>query len=133
MGLTCFDDPALIERTLELVLGDDVPTQDVVLVLVRLLGNPAARQATWDFVRGRWSALEPRIAAGLAPRLVTALPALQTRAHRAEVARFFREHPLPTARRALRQALESFDLGAELRRRTAPELARWLAGRSEAG
>jgi puromycin-sensitive aminopeptidase len=132
MGLTCFSDPALIERTLEGVLGEDVPTQDVVLVLVRLLGNPAARQATWDFVRGRWSALEPRIAGGLAPRLVTALPALQTRAHRAEVARFFRAHPLPTAQRALRQALESFDLGAELRRRTAPQLARWLAGRSQA-
>jgi hypothetical protein len=57
---------------------------------------------------------------------VAALPALETRAHRREVAAFFRAHPIPTARRALRQALERFDAGAEFRRRTAPELRRIL-------
>jgi hypothetical protein len=51
-------------------------------------------------------------------------------AWRRDVATFFRAHPLPTAARALRQALERFSLNAELRRREAPGLARWLAART---
>jgi puromycin-sensitive aminopeptidase len=126
LGLAGFREPALVRRTLELSLGRDVPTQDVVPLLVRLLANREAREATWRFIQRRWKALGPRVSPGLAPRLVAALPALETRARRREVAAFFRAHPIPTARRALRQALERFDAGAEFRRRTAPELRRIL-------
>ena len=82
--------------------------------------------STWRFIQRRWKALGPRVSPGLAPRLVAALPALETRAHRREVAAFVRAHPLPTAARALRQALERFDADAEFRRRAAPELRRIL-------
>ena len=44
---------------------------------------------------------------------------------------FFRKHPIPEATRALRQALEVFRLNAELRKRVAPGLDRWLAARKE--
>ncbi len=128
MALAAFRDPALVARTLELTLGDDVPTQDVVLLLIRLLANPDAREPTWSFIQRRWDALSPRISTGLAPRLITALPALQTPAHRKEVAAFFRAHPMPSAARALKQALETFSLDAELRRRATRELGHWLAG-----
>jgi hypothetical protein len=84
-------------------------------------------------VQERWPELSPRLPPGLAPRLVSALPALGTRARRREVAAFFRAHPISTAARALRQTLERFDLDAELRRRVGPDLARWLAARSERG
>ena len=42
------------------------------------------------------------------------------------MAAFFRRNPLPTASRALQQALERFDLNAELRGRVTPGLRRWL-------
>jgi puromycin-sensitive aminopeptidase len=126
MALASFTRPELVARTLELALGESVPTQDVVPLLGRLLENPAAREATWRFVRERWDALQPRVPSGLASRLVAALPLLQTREHRAEVVAFFKAHPLPTAKRALRQALERFDLNAEFARRAAPALAQWL-------
>jgi hypothetical protein len=63
-------------------------------------------------------------------RLVDATPALRTPRHAREVRDFFRAHPVPEAARALRQALERFRLNAELRRRTAPGVARWLARRA---
>jgi len=126
LALAAFRDPALIARTLELLLSDVIPTQDVVPLAVRLLANPSAREDTWRFIRARWQELSPRISPGLAPRLVSALPALQSRQHRREVESFFRSHPLPTATRALQQTLERFDLDAELRRRSAPALRRWL-------
>lgn len=126
MALGAFRDPALFARTLELLLSDEVPTQDVVPLAIRLLANPEAREETWRFIQAHWKALSPRIPPGLAPRLVSALPALQTRRHRQGVAAFFRAHPLPTATRALQQTLERFDLDAELRQRLAPGLRRWL-------
>jgi puromycin-sensitive aminopeptidase len=132
LALGSFRDPALVDRTLELALGDDVPTQDVVPLLIRLLQNRAARELTWRFVQDRWADVSPRVPPGLASRLINALPALQTRAYRKQVADFFKAHPQPTAKRALKQALERFDLDGELRRRTAPALGRWLASAGRA-
>jgi puromycin-sensitive aminopeptidase len=126
MALASFRDPALLTRTLELTLTDTVPTQDVVHVLMRLLGNAHAREATWEFITTRWDVLSPRVSTGLATRLIKALPALQTRDYRREVAAFFKAHPIPSAQRTLKQALEEFDLNAGLRRRAVPALRRWL-------
>ena len=128
-ALAAFRDPALIERTLAMTLTDDVPMQDVVPLLARLMANPAARERTWEFVRGSWKELAPRISPGLASRLITALPALQKPLYRRQVAAFFRAHPIPTAARALRQALERFDLDTELRGRAVPALRAWLGRR----
>jgi hypothetical protein len=111
---------------LALTLTEDVQTQDVVIVLGRALANREARERTWAFVKRRWSALHERLPPMLATRLVEATPSLQTKEYRRDVAAFFKANPLPTAKRALAQALERFDLNAELRRRAAPKLARWL-------
>jgi puromycin-sensitive aminopeptidase len=119
----------LVERTLRLTLSESVPTQDVVFVLTRLLANRAARERAWSFVKTKWMALRKRMPPMLVTRLVEATPALQTAALKRDVASFFRAHPLPTAKRPLEQALERFDLNAELRRREAPGLRRWLEAR----
>ena len=97
---------------------------------MRLLGNPAGRTEAWKFLTRRWSALRRRIPPLMISRLVEALPALREPRLGREVRVFFAAHPVPEASRALKQALEVFRLNAELRRRTAPALARWLAERA---
>ena len=77
MGLCDFDDSAAIERTLDLLLGDDVPTQDVAFVLVRLFGNRSARQPTWDFMRSRWPQISARMGSLLAARVIQAFEELR--------------------------------------------------------
>jgi hypothetical protein len=62
----------------------------------------------------------------LASRLVETTWRLLTPAHRREVARFFREHPVPSGERALRQSLERFDWYRGFRRDAARELTAWL-------
>ena len=98
-----------IDETLERCLGDSVATQDVAFVLARAMANPAATLRTWRFLRRRWSRLLRRMPPHLAGRLIETTPLLGTKAHRKEVAEFFREHPVPSAERTLRQALERFD------------------------
>ncbi len=122
LSLGEFHDRAMIDRALALTLTQTVQTQDVVLLLARALANREARERTWAFVKRRWSVLRRRLPPMLATRLVESTPNLQTAERRRDVAAFFAANPLPTARRALAQTLERFDLNAELRRRAAPGL-----------
>jgi len=121
-----FRDPERIARTLESVLGDAVGTQDVAMVLMRLLANPAATEATWSFMKAHWTALQRRLPPMLVTRPIEALPALGTRAARRDVARFFREHPVATGQRTVRQALERFDIALAFDERNRQPLERWL-------
>jgi len=130
LGLAAFRTPATIRRTLDSTLSPDIPTQDVAFLLMRLLGNPAGRAEAWKFLTRRWAALRRRIPPLMISRLVEALPSLREPRAASEVRAFFAAHPVPEAARALKQSLEVFRLNAELRRRTGPELARWLADRA---
>jgi puromycin-sensitive aminopeptidase len=125
LALADFSDPRLIERTLAMSLGSDVPTQDVVFLLVRMLSNPAAAQRTWRFVTERWPRLQRRLPSLLAGRLISATPALGPD-HRKQVAEFFRANPVPSGARNLRQALERFDWYAGFQRRSVPQLRAYL-------
>ncbi len=127
MCLGEFRDPDLVERALALSLTDAVGTQDVAILLARMLGNRAAGEQTWEFMKRRWTALRRRMPPMLITRPVEATPHLGTRAARRDVASFFRAHPIPTGARAVRLALERFDLNLELQARAAPALRRWLA------
>jgi puromycin-sensitive aminopeptidase len=130
LNLASFRTRDTIRRTLAAVLGAEIPTQDVAFVLMRLLSNPAARDDAWRFMTRRWAAIRRRVPPLMVSRLVESTPALREPRYAREVARFFREHPVPEAKRAVRQALEVFRLNAELRRRTAPGLGSWLAKRA---
>ena len=121
-----FREPALIERTLEMSLTDAVGTQDVAMVLMRLLGNPAAAVPTWTFIKQRWKKLQKRLPPMLVTRPIEALPGLGTKAWRQDVARFFRDHPVPTGQRTVRQALERFDGGIQFDERNESPLRKWL-------
>jgi len=123
-----FRDRKLLERTRRACL-EDVPVQDMPFLLTRMLANPAAREDTWVFLQKRWARLSRRFPPALVTRVIEALPELQTPKHRREVAAFFREHPVPTAQRTIRQTLERFDLNREFRQRSAPGFERWLAQR----
>jgi aminopeptidase N/puromycin-sensitive aminopeptidase len=54
-ALGSFRDEALIRRTLERALSDQVKSQDLRTALGRLSDNPQAETLRWDFLRERWS------------------------------------------------------------------------------
>jgi len=125
LALADFRDLRLARRTLALCLTPRVPTQDVAIVMARLLANPAARETAWEFAKKHWARLRRRMPPMLATRLVEATPALGA-GFRDDVAAFFRGHPLPAGARAVEQALERFDLDAAFCRLARADLARWL-------
>ena len=127
LGLGAFEDPALVQRALELSLTPTVRTQDVGPLLARLLSNPAGKWAAWDFVRARWSAVEERLPPFMRRRLIAATGSLGTAEARQQIAEFFAAHPVEAAERTLQQTLEALDLLVAFRERAQPRLDAWLA------
>jgi puromycin-sensitive aminopeptidase len=126
LNLASFRRAELVERTLAATLTDEIPTQDVAFVYMRLFANPGGREASWRFFVRHWGAIRRRIPPLMLSRLVEGTPALRDPRYAREVARFFRAHPVPEAARSIKQALEIFRLNADLRRRTRDGLDRWL-------
>jgi puromycin-sensitive aminopeptidase len=129
LALGDFRDLTLARRAAELTLTPEIPTQDVGFLLIRLLGNRAAREMAWQFVQESWATLAKRLPPMMVSRVIEATASLQTREHRKQVAMFFRAHPVETATRALKLALERFDINEELRRRAGKDLRSWFAAR----
>jgi hypothetical protein len=127
LGLGAFEDPVLVQRALELSLTPTVRTQDVGLLLARLLANPAGKWAAWDFIRARWAAVEQRLPPFMRRRLIAAAGNLGTAEARQQIAEFFTAHPVEAAERTLQQTLEGLDLLVAFRERAQPRLAAWLA------
>lgn len=131
MALADFQPASLVDRTLALTLKDDISTQDVGIAYIRLFANRdlAARERTWAFVKKKWDAVSRRLPPMMVSRVVDATPTLRTKIHKKDVAAFFKTHPVPTAHRALKQAMERFDLNADFAKRAAKGLRAWLAER----
>jgi aminopeptidase N len=121
-----FRDEKLIDKTLTFALTDAVATQDVAFLLMRLFANPAARERTWAFMVRRWDRIRKRVPPHLCSYLIEMTSALLTTEYRREVAKFFRENPVPTGERALRQTLERFAWYRGFRSQAAKDLVKWL-------
>ncbi len=122
-----FRHPELLDRALAHTLEPQLPSGDVAILLVRAFANPVGAERTWRFVKRNWPALRRRMGAMLVTRVIDATPALGTSEARRDVAAFFRAHPIRTGERAVRRALERFDLDLAFRKRAVSELREWLA------
>jgi aminopeptidase N len=129
-AITRFQDPALIDRGLQLALTSRIRSQDTALYLAGFLANPAAKARGWAFVKQHWTALAPKLSIfGADTTLTSALGSFCDAPARADIASFFAAHPLPGADRTLRQTLERIDNCTALRASQAPAVERWLAAR----
>ncbi|KAI5481721.1 hypothetical protein MNV49_002947 [Pseudohyphozyma bogoriensis] len=64
-GLTAARDPALVQRTIGLMLGGEVSDQLMSQFLVGLAENPVSRRTVWQLVQGGWAALEHQFAGSM--------------------------------------------------------------------
>jgi len=128
--LASFESPAILGRSVELLLADTVPTQDSSIYFGALVANRAAQGPAFDFVRARWADVRRKTAAPmLARRLVESLGELTTR--RVEVEALFdaQAESLSAVPAAVRQTRERLRLDESVRARAMPELSAWLRSR----
>jgi aminopeptidase N len=129
-ALPLFEEPALVDRGLALSLGNEIKSQDTAIYLSRFLTNSAVNARAWTFVRRHWSELEPRVRIfGGDVDLVSSLGAFCDAPMTTDIRQFFAAHPLPSASRALDQAIEAINACVELRDRQSGSVASWLSSR----
>jgi puromycin-sensitive aminopeptidase len=131
-ALARVETPALVGRTVDLAMSDDVPMQDFTSYMGVLLGNRAAREQAWTLIQTRWDAVRGKADSPmLIRRLIEALSVLPERRHMEEVQAFLAAHPIDGAKQATAQTLERLRMDVALRERLAPQIGAWLSAKRQ--
>ena len=129
MALTRFQQPHLLDQTLERALSSRVRTQDSITVVAGVAANPIGRDAAWEFVKANWAEFDRRYGGGGfgLMRLVSICSHFTTQERIDDIEWFFREHPTPAAERTIRQALERVRLNVHWLERNRDDLIGWFS------
>ena len=126
-ALTVFTDPALVRRTMDLVLSPEIRSQDTPHLIARLLRNPAGPDLAWDLIRARWPEIEKKTGEFLGTVVIVgALSSFCEPRRAGEIRTFFAAHPVPDAARTLQQSLERIASCGAVAHLQGPKLAAWL-------
>jgi hypothetical protein len=131
-SLPYFRDPALVDRTLAFAMSADVRSQDTGSLIAGVLSHPWGRDAGWKFVTREWPALTKRLGVfqGL-PTIVMGIGTFCSADAATEAKQFFTAHPVPSAERTVRQAIERVENCAATKARQMPALDAWSASKEK--
>ncbi|HEX9970161.1 MAG TPA: M1 family metallopeptidase, partial [Acidimicrobiales bacterium] len=104
-GLTGFEHPALVRRTLDLTL-QEVRSQNAPFMVSLLLANPAATGDAWAFTKEHWDDLLARVPENLVDRMLDGILATADRAVAEDVQAFLTAHPVASRAKQIEQLLE---------------------------
>jgi len=126
-ALTGFHAPALVKRTLEYAVSNDVRSQDSWTLIALLLQGRETQDRAWEFVEQHWAEIERKSTAGSGARIVGAAGSFCKVEKRDEVSQFFQAHRVESSRRTLARSIDSINDCIRLRAAQEPELRRWLS------
>ena len=126
-ALGSFRDPALLEKTLDFALTDQVRNQDLYIigdVMQSRFGGPLA----WDFVKSHWDQLMKKTGGSIggAGAALGGTGSFCDARMRDDIKAFYEQHKLPGTERAFRQTQESINNCISLKDRQEQVLAQWL-------
>jgi aminopeptidase N/puromycin-sensitive aminopeptidase len=124
--LARFEDPQLLQRTLDYAISADVRSQDALGLIARVMGNPAGQKLAWDFVREHWPAIEKSGGPFASAEVINATDSFCDASMRDEVVSFYSKHKIDAAERTYRQSIERINNCVDLKSQQEPQLATWL-------
>ncbi len=129
-GAMCmFQQKELLQRTLDYSLSAAVRPQDSPGGIARIARNPFGMDLAWEFLRKHWEEYQKRYGAGghIMGRVIQAVTAgFSTEEQEQEVQAFFKKHPVPHAKRAIEQSLESIQLNRQFIKKHEKTVEAWL-------
>ncbi len=125
-ALAEFRDPQLVERTLQLAVSPETRNQDAPHLIAAVMDNPANQVVAWPWIKMHWPDVEKKITMSSGGEIIYATRSSCDTAARDDVQQFFTEHKVPSAERALRQAMERINTCISFRDRQQANMAAWL-------
>jgi aminopeptidase N len=101
-------DPQARARAIETIYGERIRTQDVGQVAAAAFPDPVTRGAAWEALKSHWESLTKRSPAAIG-RVAGAASAFCDPESRADVQKFFTEHPMRGGRAAGERTVEAID------------------------
>jgi puromycin-sensitive aminopeptidase len=105
-SLATFRQPELIERTLQLTVNGEARTQNAPYLMRNILLNKDARAKAWSFMKEHWDEMLRQYPDNSIPRMCEGIIGLVTPELEADVARFFKQHPVKQGTKQMEQHLE---------------------------
>jgi aminopeptidase N len=124
--LARFEQPALVQRTLDYAVSGQVRNQDSWILLSILLQNPETRNQAWDYIRQNWDKVHAQFTTNSGVRVVAATGSFCTVQQRDEVTSFFATHKVDASERTLSKSVDSINDCIQLRAAQQPNLHQWL-------
>ena len=126
-ALADFRDAVLLERTIGMVVTEEVRGQNVPGIVARSMANRDHGELAWRFVTQHWDEVVDRIALSTVIYLAEGIRFLTRPELVEQTQAFFAEHPIHQAALQLEQLLERQRVNAALRRRAVPELQTYFS------
>jgi aminopeptidase N/puromycin-sensitive aminopeptidase len=122
-----FEDPALVQRSLDYAVSGKVRNQDAAIQFAIALQIPATRDLAWKYIQSHWDKVQAQLTTEMGAVLVGSTSGFCSVASRDEVKSFFSAHKVPASELPLKHALERIDGCVELRSLQEPNLKQWIA------
>jgi aminopeptidase N/puromycin-sensitive aminopeptidase len=122
-----FDNPALIQRSLDYAVSNKVRNQDAAIQFTTAMGSGASREQTWKYIQSHWEKVEAQLTTEMGAKLVKSASNFCSAEARDGVKKFFEAHQVAASDRALAYATERIDGCIELRALQGQNLKLWLA------
>ena len=122
-------DPKLAARTLEISLGDELPTSRAIFLVGKVARESERPEAAWTFAKTHMKQLlakaDALAANSYAPGLFTFF---SERARIAELERYAKSDLPPTAAKDVAKAIDEVGFRAEFKPRLVTQIASWISG-----
>jgi aminopeptidase N len=125
--LATFEDPALVQRSLDYAVSGKVRNQDALFQFVIALHSDATREQAWKYTKSHWDSVKTLLTPEVGGSLVSSTGSFCSVEDRDDVSAFFATHKVPAAEHALQHAIEHINGCIELRSLQQPNLDKWLA------
>jgi aminopeptidase N/puromycin-sensitive aminopeptidase len=121
-----FQNPALVQRSLDYAASGKVRNQDAAIQFSLPLRNAETRPQAWAYIQSHWDKVQAQLAIGMGSRVVGSVGEFCSADARDDVEKFFSTHKLPESNVPLKRAIESINGCIELRVLQQPSLDKWL-------
>ena len=128
--LAKFENPALIQRSLDYTVSGKVRNQDAPFQLAMALGSDQTRDQAWRYIQTNWDKVHAQLTAASGKFFVGSAGSFCSADTRDAVQSFFSTHKVEASNLALRHALERIDGCIELRKLQESNLNVWLDSQS---
>jgi aminopeptidase N len=128
-ALACALDPKLAARTLEISLGDEVPTSRAIYLVAKVARQSEHPEVGWQFAKAHMKQLLAKTDALAANSYAPSLFTFFSDATRiSELESYAKSNLPPAAAKAVTKAIDEVGFRAEFKPRLAAQIASWISG-----